>query len=591
MTTQEKIAALRTFMNTYQIDAWIVPSADPHQSEYMADHWKIRAWLSGFTGSAGTLVVTPDRAGLWTDSRYFLQAEQELADSGIDLFKLKMPGVPDHIQWLAALLPQGARLGFDGNVVSVAQVQKLRNALQTLRVQFFYQQDLAAELWTERPAIPAEPVFLLDDRFCGESRVSKFSRVRAQLVQQKATAHLISPLDEIAWLLNLRGRDIDYNPVTISYAYISEQEVRLFIDPHKVNGDVRKVLEADGVILVPYHDLFSFLEQLPPESTVLLDPHKTTQIVSDIVASRATVRGGENLVFSMKAIKNPVELEGLRQAHVRDGVAMVKWLYWLDQQIGNRDLTEVTVVAPLEAFRRQGKYFQGLSFHTIAGYQANGAICHYAAKPETALSIKPEGLLLVDSGAQYADGTTDITRTLALAPPTEQQRRDFTLVLKGHIALATAKFPRGTSGAQLDTIARLVLWQQGLNYGHGTGHGIGHFLSVHEGPQSLRPESMVALEPGMVCSNEPGLYREGEYGIRIENLIITIPAEKTAFGTFYQFETVTLCPMDLDLVEPALFTNEERDWLNAYHRTVFEKLVSGLNTEEAAWLRHETREI
>ena len=591
MTTQEKIAALRTLLKDHQIDVWIIPSADPHQSEYMAAHWKIRAWLSGFTGSAGTLVVTANQAGLWTDSRYFLQAEQELAGSGIELFKMKMPGVPSYTEWLADTLPQGARIGFDGHVVSVAQVNELQNALNSIQIHRSYQHDLAAELWTDRPAIPAEPVFLLDERFCGESRTSKFARVREQLVQQKVTAHLISTLDEIAWLFNLRGGDIDYNPVTISYAYISEEDVRLFIDPQKLGDEVQNVLKTDGVILAPYHDVFSFLKQLPQEPIVLLDPQKTTQIVCDTVSSYATITEGPNIVFPMKAIKNQVELEGIRQAHIRDGAAMVKWLYWLDQQLGKHEFTEVTIVEPLEAFRSQGEYFQGLSFNTIAGYQANAAMCHYAAKPETALSIKPEGLLLVDSGAQYLDGTTDITRTLALSHPTEQQRQDFTLVLKGHIALATAKFPQGTSGAQLDTFARAALWQRGLNYGHGTGHGIGHFLSVHEGPQSIRSENMIAIEAGMICSNEPGLYREGEYGIRIENLIITILAEKTEFGTFYQFETVTLCPIDLDLVETSMLTEEEKHWLNAYHRTVYEKLVSGLDAEEVAWLQHETREI
>ncbi len=425
----------------------------------------------------------------------------------------------------------------------------------------------------------------------GESRRSKFERVREQLKQHHVTAHLISTLDEIAWLLNLRGRDIDYNPVAISYAYISDTEVRLFIDPHKVHHNVKDALLADGVFCLPYDDVYSFLGQVSEATTILLEPQKTTQVVWDTVSSHATVEEGDNIVFPMKAIKNQVELDGIRQAHIRDGVAMVKWLYWLDQQLGHQEYTEYTIVESLEDFRSRGDYFQGLSFNPIAGYQANAALCHYAARPDTALPIKPEGLLLVDSGAQYLDGTTDITRTIALSAPTDQQRQDFTLVLKGHIALATAQFPRGTSGAQLDTFARMALWQHGLNYGHGTGHGIGHFLNVHEGPQSIRPENTVPLEPGMLCSNEPGLYREGKYGIRIENLIITIPAEENEFDSFYQFETVSFCPIDLDLVEASLLTDKEKGWLNVYHREVYEKLSPGLNAEETAWLRHETREI
>ncbi len=591
MTTHTKITALRALMKKQHIDAWIAPSGDPHQSEYMAPHWKTRAWLSGFTGSAGTLVVTADRAGLWTDFRYFIQAEQELTGSGIELFKMKLPGVPSYTEWLSEILPEGSCIGFDGQVVSVNQVRELREALASKQVHFSYQQDLVAECWNDRPAIPAEPVFLLDDRFSGESRRSKFERVREQLKQHHVTAHLISTLDEIAWLLNLRGRDIDYNPVAISYAYISDTEVRLFIDPHKVHHNVKEALLADGVFCLPYDDVYSFLGQVSEATTILLDPQKTTQVVWDTVSSHATVEEGDNIVFPMKAIKNQVELDGIRQAHIRDGVAMVKWLYWLDQQLGHQEYTEYTIVESLEDFRSRGDYFQGLSFNPIAGYQANAALCHYAARPDTALPIKPEGLLLVDSGAQYLDGTTDITRTIALSAPTDQQRQDFTLVLKGHIALATAQFPRGTSGAQLDTFARMALWQHGLNYGHGTGHGIGHFLNVHEGPQSIRPENTVPLEPGMLCSNEPGLYREGKYGIRIENLIITIPAEENEFDSFYQFETVSFCPIDLDLVEASLLTDKEKGWLNVYHREVYEKLSPGLNAEETAWLRHETREI
>jgi Xaa-Pro aminopeptidase len=591
MNTREKIEALRQLMQQHNIDAWIVPSADPHQSEYVAACWKTRAWLSGFSGSAGTLVVAKDKAGLWTDSRYFLQAEQELEGSGIELFKMKMPGVPTYTEWLSRELENRATIGFDGNVLSVAQVEELKTALEAKNIQLAYQQDLVAQLWKDRPEIPAKPVSLLDVKFAGESRISKFARIREKIKGQGAHAHLISTLDEIAWIFNIRGSDVEYNPVTISYAYISEEEARVFIKPEKVSTDVRTALNNDGAVLSEYEEIIPYLQQLPKGTTILIDPQKTTQTIKDAISPNCTIKEAPNIAFKLKAMKNETELDGIRKAHIRDGVAMVKWLYWLDQHLGKEEYTEVTIVESLEKLRSQGKYFQGLSFNTIAGYQTNGAICHYKAKPETALTIRPEGILLIDSGAQYLDGTTDITRTLALSEPTPEQRQDFTLVLKGHIALATAKFPKGTTGAQLDTFARATLWQHGLNYGHGTGHGIGHFLNVHEGPQSIRPDNYIPIEPGMLCSNEPGLYRVGRYGIRIENLIITVPAEETEFGTFYCFETVTLCPIDLEFVDVSLLTLEERTWLNTYHKSVYEKLSPLLTDDEKAWLRYETREI
>lgn len=591
MNAKEKINALQQLMKQQNIDAWFVPSADPHQSEYVAPRWKTRAWLSGFTGSAATLVVTQNKAGLWTDFRYFIQAEQELKGSGIDLFKIKMPDVPTYTEWLCDQLQEQATVGFDGNVLSVAQVEELKTALQSKQIKLSYQQDLVAQFWKDRPDIPAKPVMLLDVEFSGESRQSKFARLREKMKKESAYGHLISTLDEIAWIFNIRGSDVEYNPVTISYAYISEQEVRLFIKPEKLSAEVKAALQADGVVFSKYDNIVFYLQQLPKETVILIDPKKTTQVIKDAISPDCTITEAPNIAFKLKAVKNETELNGIRQACIRDGVALVKWLYWLDQHVGQEEYTEVTIVEPLEELRRQGEYFQGLSFNPIAGYQPHGAICHYSAKPETALTIKAEGILLVDSGAQYLDGTTDITRTLSLSEPTPEQQQDFTLVLKGHIGLATAKFPKGTMGAQLDTFARTALWQHGMNYGHGTGHGVGHFLNVHEGPQSIRSENYVPLEPGMLCSNEPGLYREGKYGIRIENLIIVVPAEETEFDTFYQFETVSLCPIDLDLVDGRLLTPEEKVWLNTYHKTVYETLTPFLTDEERTWLQHATREI
>jgi Xaa-Pro aminopeptidase len=502
-----------------------------------------------------------------------------------------MPGVPTYTGWLAKELEDQATIGFDGNVLSIAQVEALQAALASKDIQLWYAQDLVAQCWPDRPPIPSEPVSALDIRFAGESRISKFARVREKIREEGAHGHVLSTLDEIAWLLNIRGNDVQYNPVTISYVYISDEEVRLFIEPQKLSHEVKTALHDDGVVFSEYYEIVSYLKQLPTGMVMLIDPQKTTQRLKDLIAARCTIKEAPNIVFKMKAVKNAIELDGIRKAHIRDGVAMVKWLYWVDQQIAKQDYTEVTIVEALKKFRSQGEYFQGLSFPTIAGYQANGAICHYRADPETAFTIKPEGILLVDSGAQYLDGTTDITRTLALSAPTPEQQRDFSLVLKGHIALAKAKFPKGTIGAQLDTFARMTLWRYGLNYGHGTGHGIGHFLNVHEGPQGIRSDNYEPFEPGVLCSNEPGIYREGRYGIRIENLIIVVPAEETEFGAFYRFETVTLCPIDLALVDGSLLTSEETLWLNTYHHTVYEKLSPFLSDDQNAWLRQATREM
>ena len=591
MTTQEKMSALRKLMKEQKIDAWIVPSSDPHQSEYPAPHWKTRAWLSGFTGSAGTLVVTLDKAGLWTDFRYFIQAERELEGSGIELFKMKMPDVPTLPEWLAQELHDDAALGFDGNVFSIVQVEELKKALNSKNIRFACEQDLTAQVWTDRPPLPSGLISILDVSFAGESRLSKFSKVREKMKELDVQSHLISSLDDIAWLLNIRGRDVEYNPVVVAYVYISEDDVHLFIAPEKLSDDLRYPLSADGVVCSDYDDLLPFLQHISKNTRVLIDPQRTSQVVKEQLSQHCLLQEGTNISLLMKAMKNEAEQEGFRQAHIRDGVAMVKWLCWLNQHVGKQAFTEITIVEPLEGFRSQQKLFQGLSFNTISAYQANGALCHYAADPETTLPIEAEGMLLVDSGAQYSDGTTDITRTIALSEPSVQQRRDFTYVLKGHIALATAKFPKGTSGAQLDTLARMALWQQGLNYGHGTGHGLGHFLSVHEGPQSIRPENTEPLELGMVCSNEPGLYREGEYGIRIENIMIVVSAEETEFDTFHQFETISLCPIDRSFIDPALLTQDEKDWLNAYHRRVHDTLSPSLTAAEKVWLAEATQEI
>ncbi|PID58942.1 peptidase M24 [candidate division KSB3 bacterium] len=591
MTTQDRLSALRDVMAGQNIDAWIAADSDPHQSEYPASHWKTRAWLSGFTGSAGTLVVTRENAALWTDFRYFIQAERQLAGSGIELFKMKMPGVPSLYAWLRQALQENDVLGFDGWVFSAAEAEKLQRAVAAKHIRIACDRDLAAQVWTERPAIPGEKISILDVKFSGASRQSKCSRVRDKMTDLGVQGHLISSLDEIAWLLNIRGRDIAYNPVAIAYLYLSQEEAHLFVAPEKLSEEILALLASDGIMCSDYDALPRFLKQIPADTTLLIDPQRTSQAVRELLAQRCTIIEGENIALPLKAIKNACEQEGFRQAHIRDGVAMVKWLFWLNQHVGRQVLSEMTIVEPLEEFRSQQSFFQGLSFNTISAYQANSALCHYAAKPETALTIEAAGMLLVDSGAQYLDGTTDITRTMTLSEASAQQRRDFTYVLKGHIALATAQFPKGTSGAQLDTLARIALWKQGLDYGHGTGHGLGHFLSVHEGPQSIRPENTEPLRLGMVCSNEPGLYREGQYGIRIENVVIVVPAEETEFGSFYQFETISLCPIDRRLIDASRLTQPEKDWLNAYHRRVCDTLSPFLTSNEQAWLAEAAQEI
>jgi len=590
MTVKEKLAALRKLMSKHKIDAWIVPSDDPHQSEYVADRWKTRAWMSGFTGSAGTVVVLADKAGLWTDSRYFLQADIELKGSGITLFKEGLPDVPSYTDWLKEELTDSSIVGFDGKVMSVSQVKGMESKLAAKKIGFLYQTDLIDQIWKDRPSIPINPAFTLEEKFSGESRTSKFNRIRAEMKKHKAQYHILSALDDIAWTFNIRGSDVEYNPVTYSYAIISQNEARLFIKSDKLTKNVEQQLMKDKVIIADYDSFFEFLGNLP-ESTVLLDPVKTSQKIMDSISLSCVILEVPSIPFDMKACKNETELQGIRNSHIRDGVAMVKWFYWLYNNIGKGEHTEITIADKLEEFRGKGEFFQGLSFNTIAGYKGNGAIVHYSAKPETAAKIFSEGILLIDSGGQYLDGTTDITRTITLGKPTEEEKTCFTLVLKGHINLGKLIFPKGYNGSQIDAVARTAMWEHYKNYGHGTGHGIGHFLNVHEGPQRIRPENKIPLKPGMLTSNEPGLYLEGKFGIRIENLIVTKVKKENEFGTFYGFETVTFCPICLDLVNVDMLTRDEKHWLNDYHKAVYEKLSPSLTAEEKSWLKHETKAV
>ena len=591
MQPKENLIELRKLMKARGLDAWIVPSADPHQSEYVAAHWQARAWLSGFRGSAGTVVVTSERAGLWTDQRYHLRAAAELAGSGIERFTLGLPGTPAMLDWLIQELPRGSLVGFDGSVISAAEAANLEQGLAEKGIATTHQYDLIAELWHDRPPLPLNPIFLLADSFSGESRALKLERIRAGMQSLGAQLHLLTGLDDIAWTMNLRGSDIDYNPLAVCYALVTLQASHLFIEPEKVPGQVRQALEGDGVILHAYSEIDAHLQRLPAGNAILIDPEKTNVRLRGCIPAECRVIESQSLPFGMKTVKNATELEGIRRMHRRDGAALVRWMCWLDQNLAAGQQTEVSAAEKLEEFRNQAEHYRGPSFHTIAGYAANSAVGHYQSDPLTAPSLEPRGIFLIDSGGQYLDGTSDITRTLSLGQPSAKQKLAFTTVLKCHIRLASARFPKGTKGMQLDALAREPLWRQGWNCRHGIGHGVGCFLNVHEGPPRFNEVNTTALEAGMLLSNEPGVYFEGNFGVRIENLLIVVPADPTAFGEFLGFETVSLCPIDLELVEPALLEPAEIAWLNSYHRRVRESLAGLLDENDAAWLKHETRDI
>ena len=591
METKEKLQNLRISMAKNAVDAWLVPSADPHQSEYVATHWQARAWMSGFHGSAGTLLVTSEKAGLWTDSRYHIRAAQELEGSGIELFKAGLPGVLTYYQWLKQELGEGAVVGFDGSLLSLSAVEKMEKALDGSGITLAAKGDLMDEIWADRPALPTKPVFLLDEKFTGESRQSKFARIHEKMSEQGAQVHLMPILDDIAWTLNIRGGDVTFNPVAISYLLMLEDDVRWFIDPAKVPQGVRAALEADGVSLFGYEEINAHLSQLSGDCSVLIDPEKTNCMLRDAIPDTCEVKQGVGIVTVMKAIKNKVELEGIRQAHLRDGAAVTRWMCWLDQLDFSENHTEISLADKLTTFRAEGEHFQGLSFSNISGYKANSAIGHYSPQPETTPRITADGLLLADTGGQYLDGTTDITRVIALGTPTDEKKRVFTTVLKSLLRLSTARFPKGTQGKMLDAIAREPLWQLGWQCRHGIGHGVGHFLNVHEGPQGFSPLRPAGFFPGSVTTIEPGVYFEGKFGVRIENIVITTAVETTEFGEFCAFETITFCPIDLELVDVSMLDESERTWLNEYHQETYTKLAPFLNQEERNWLSHETREI
>lgn len=588
----QRLESLREVMRREHLSAFIFPSTDAHQSEYVADHWQGRTWISGFNGSAGTAVVTMKSAALWTDSRYFLAAEEQLKGTEFQLMKLKIEGTPTISEWLAQELQgENAEVGLDGMVNSYHETMGLIADLRksggiTVRTNL----DPLGLIWTDRPAIPANPVEIQPMEFAGESVASKISRIRTALRQRHADGMLISALDDIAWTLNLRGTDVHCVPVFVSYLLISSQQVSLYVDSAKINDEVKAYLTENGISLYPYNKVAEGLERYS-EYNILLDGDETSYFLWKTVKCQEII-AGNSPVPAMKAQKNDREIAGFRQAMLRDGVAMVKFLRWLKPAVEAGGQTEISIDGKLTSLRAEQHLFRDISFDTIAGYQAHGAIVHYEATSETDVALKPEGLILIDSGAQYQDGTTDITRTIALGPVTEEMKHVYTLVLKGHIQLELAKFPDGASGTQLDALARECMWREGYNYLHGTGHGVGACLSVHEGPHQIRMEwKPTPLRAGMTVTDEPGLYLSGKFGVRIENTLLIKDYQTTEFGKFLQMESLTLCPIDLTPVDFSMLQPEEIEWLDTYHRDVFEKLSPYLEGEDLEWLREATRPV
>jgi Xaa-Pro aminopeptidase len=596
MNIKLRIAALRRLMKAHRIEAYIVPSTDAHQSEYVPTFWRRREWISGFTGSAGEVVVTMQKAALWTDGRYFLQAEAQLAGSGISLMKLGVEGTPMIPVWLGKQLKKGQRVGVDPRLLGIGQYQKVKGDLADLGIELVGIEDnLIDELWTDRPAPPEGQIEAHPVIYSGERFKDKLKRVRKAMAEVKAEAHVVAALDCIAWQFNIRGSDVQHNPVVISYAIITRDRAVLFVDRNKVTPELQRAFGAT-VEVRDYSQFRSALISLARTGgPIWVDPSTTNFWIAALLAPKARLILKESPIVALKAAKNKVEIRGARSAHVRDGAAMVKFLCWLDATVGKEPVTELSVADKLVELRGKSKLFRGESFETIAGYREHGAIIHYSATPETNVRLRRKGLFLIDSGGQYLDGTTDITRTVCLSAPTVEQKAQFTRVLKGHIQIAIASFPQGTAGRQLDTLARKALWDAGFDYGHGTGHGVGSYLSVHEGPHSISPtrDPGVALVPGMVCSNEPGYYKAGEYGIRIENLVHVVKDKERSLNgrTFLTFDNLTLCPIDLKLVDVRLMTPTEIHYLNNYHARVRKTLTRFLDKKEAAWLRIATRPV
>ena len=594
---KQRIENIRDLMKEKNIYAYIVPSSDYHQSEYVGDYFKSREFMSGFTGSSGTLIISMDEAGLWTDGRYFIQAENELKDSGIKLFKMGEEGVPTIEEYLLEKLPKNSTLGFDGRVMSVKEGQSLANKLAFKGINIEYKYDLVNDIWEDRCSLPTEKAFLLGVEYSGEGFSDKLSRIRAVMKEKKATTHILASLDDIAWLFNIRGRDVKSNPVVLSYAVITIDSVYLFIDKNKIGKDIRAELSKENVQIKGYEEVYEFIKNIDENEVVLIDTSKVNYAIYNNIPSNVQKIEERNPSILFKSIKNEIELKNIRNSHIKDGVAFTKFMYWLKNNIGKIEITEISATQKLEEFRREQDKFIEPSFSTIAAYKDHAAMMHYSATEESNYKLEPRDLFLVDSGGQYFDGTTDITRTIALGPIPENVRKDFTNVVRGMIRLSKAKFLYGCRGYNLDILARGPLWEEGIDYKCGTGHGIGFVLNVHEGPNGFRwkvredIDDTCILEEGMVTTNEPGVYVENSHGIRIENEIVVRKAEKNEYGQFMDFEVITFAPIDLDAIDESLILKDEKIYLNNYHKQVYDKISPYLNEEEKQWLKTYTREI
>lgn len=596
MTIKQKLNALRILMKEKKIDAYLVPTDDFHGSEYVGDYFKCRKYITGFTGSAGTAIITQDMAGLWTDGRYFIQAADQLRDTTIELFKSGEPGVPTVHQFLNDKLEEGMCLGFDGRTVSAREAEELQELLQEKHITFSVNDDLIGEIWEDRPALSCEPVMELDIRWTGKSRTDKIAEIREQMKAKEADTFILTSLDDIAWLLNIRGNDIHCCPVVLSYLVMMENELRLYANAAAFSEEIRSNLEADGVKIYPYDDVYSYVQSISSDKKVLLSRANVNSRLVSNIPSEVTILDEPNLTLLPKAVKNETEMENERIAHIKDGVAVTKFIHWLKKNVTRTTITELSTAEKLYQFRSEQEHFLGESFDPIIAYGTHAAIVHYSATEATDIPLEARGMVLADTGGHYLEGTTDITRTIVLGPVTAKEKKFFTAVLRGNLNLAAAKFKYGCTGLNLDYLARGPLWELGEDYNHGTGHGVGYLLNVHEGPNSFRWKNLPGnpapvLEEGMITSDEPGYYLENEFGIRHENLVLCKKAEKTSFGQFMCFEPLTMVPFDLEGINPEEMTERERKLLNDYHQKVYTTISPYLDEEEKEWLKQATREI
>lgn len=595
MVITERLTKLRALMAEKGIDIYVVPTADFHQSEYVGEHFKERMFITGFTGSAGTAVITKDAAGLWTDGRYFIQAEQELAGSTVELYRMGEPGVPTLEEYIASTLPDKGTLGFDGRAVSMGEGQEFEAITSAKNASICYSYDLIDSVWEDRPPLSEEPVFALGTEYTGQSAAEKIERVRNAMKENGATAHIITSLDDVAWLLNIRGNDIEFFPLVLSYAIVTMDKVDLYINETKLSSEIKDSLSKDGVELHPYNDIYEAVKVFTKEDTLLIDPVRMNYALYNNIAADVNKVEKINPTVLFKAMKNAVEIKNIKNAHIKDGVAHTKFMYWLKKNVGKETITELSASDKLEALRAEQEGFIRPSFEPISAYGEHAAIVHYTSTPESNVEVKEGSLFLTDTGGGYYEGSTDITRTVAFGEIPQIMKDHFTATVQSNLHLAHARFLYGCNGQNLDILARAPFWKQNLNYNHGTGHGVGYLMNIHEAPSGIRwafrPNEITPIEEGMIITDEPGIYIEGSHGIRIENELLACKGEKNEYGQFMYFEPITYVPIDLDAVNPALLSEEEKEWLNDYHKTVYDTISPYLNEEETNWLKEYTRAI